>query len=247
MPMPQLEGLRVFVFPAAWGLPTNGPFALKLEAWLRLAGIPYERVEEANASKGPKGKSPWIELEGSAMGDSGVIIRTLGHRTGIDLDAWLDPTQRSTALALTRMVEEHLHQVLEYELFVLAAGWSEMRRLIAEALPPIVAPVVGAAVRSQFKKQLRARGVARHDAGEVARQGREDLDAIETLLTDTPWLFGDRPCLADCAVFGQLAPLVFAPFDTPVASHAKASPNIARWCERVRHDLFATSAQSKAA
>ena len=34
--------LRVFTFEADWGLPTTGPFALKLLAWLRLNGIAYD-------------------------------------------------------------------------------------------------------------------------------------------------------------------------------------------------------------
>ena len=38
--------IRVFTFSPGWGLPTNGPFALKLLAWLELAGIPYEQVVE---------------------------------------------------------------------------------------------------------------------------------------------------------------------------------------------------------
>ena len=56
--------LRVFTFAPDWGLPTVGPFALKLLAWLELAGIPYEQVVEGNPRKGPKGKNPWIELDG---------------------------------------------------------------------------------------------------------------------------------------------------------------------------------------
>src|SRR5215211_5878746 len=59
--------LRVFTFAPDWGLPTVGPFALKLLAWLELARIPYEQVIEANPRKGPKGKNPWIELEGERI------------------------------------------------------------------------------------------------------------------------------------------------------------------------------------
>ena len=50
--------LRVFTFAPEWGLPTVGPFALKLLAWLELAGIPYEQVVDGNPRKGPNGKNP---------------------------------------------------------------------------------------------------------------------------------------------------------------------------------------------
>jgi hypothetical protein len=36
--------LRVFTFTPDWGLPSAGPFAIKLLAWLELAGIPHEQV-----------------------------------------------------------------------------------------------------------------------------------------------------------------------------------------------------------
>ena len=57
-----VEAASVYLSPD-WGLPTVGPFALKLLAWLELAGISYERVVEANPRKGPKGKNPWIEMQ----------------------------------------------------------------------------------------------------------------------------------------------------------------------------------------
>jgi len=56
--------LKVFTFSPAWGLPTSGPFPLKLIKWLDLSGLPYRQVYEDNSMKGPKRKSPWIELDG---------------------------------------------------------------------------------------------------------------------------------------------------------------------------------------
>ena len=81
-----MSELRVFTFGPDWGLPTVGPFALKLLAWLKLAGIPYEQVIEANPRKGPKGKNPWIELDGERIGDSEVVIDLLSRRYGVSLD-----------------------------------------------------------------------------------------------------------------------------------------------------------------
>ena len=48
-----MSTLRVFTFSAGWGLPTTGPFALKLLAWLNLAGIPYEQTFEDDSAKAP--------------------------------------------------------------------------------------------------------------------------------------------------------------------------------------------------
>lgn len=91
--------LRVFTFSPDWGLPSAGPFAIKLLAWMELAGIPYEQVIEDNPGKGPKGKNPWIELDGEAIADSEIIIELLSERFGIDLDAKLNEEQQAIGLA----------------------------------------------------------------------------------------------------------------------------------------------------
>src|SRR5687768_8984162 len=90
-----LSKIRVFTFAPDWGLPTVGPFALKLLAWLELAGVPYVQVIEANPRKGPKGKNPWIELDGERIGDSEVIMDLLGKRFGVDLDEDLTAEHRA--------------------------------------------------------------------------------------------------------------------------------------------------------
>jgi glutathione S-transferase len=97
--------LRVFTFPPDWGLPTVGPFALKIVAWLELAGVPYEQVIEGNPRKGPKGKNPWVELNGNRIADSESIIDTLSRRHGINLDQGLTPKQRAMGHAYGADVE----------------------------------------------------------------------------------------------------------------------------------------------
>jgi glutathione S-transferase len=163
--------LRVFTFSPDWGLPTNGPFALKLLAWLELAGIPYEQVVENNSGKGPKGKSPWIELGGERMGDSELIIERLSRQHGIDLDEGLTPEQRALGLAWRRTFEEHFHQVLEWELLIHPEGSAYMREFFGRVAPRPVASILFAIIRRQFRKQLHARGIARHTPEVIAAKG----------------------------------------------------------------------------
>ena len=51
------QKLTVFAFSPNpdWGLPSTGPFALKLILWLRLAGIEFDLEHEDDTRKGPKG------------------------------------------------------------------------------------------------------------------------------------------------------------------------------------------------
>src|SRR5436189_2416052 len=106
--------LRIFTFGAAWGLPTAGPFGLKLEASLRMLDVPYERVYEDDHRKGPKRKSPWIEDGNVRMGDTELILAYLK----IDPDEGLSSEERARSHVLTTMLQEGFHQIFEYELLV---------------------------------------------------------------------------------------------------------------------------------
>ena len=72
-----MSDLLVHQIPSAWGLPSVGPFCLKLETYLRMVKIPYQTVVDATPFRAPKGKLPWIEHEGKKIGDSGLIIEYL--------------------------------------------------------------------------------------------------------------------------------------------------------------------------
>ena len=237
--------LRVFTFSPLWGLPSAGPFALKLLAWLNLAGIPYEQVNEDNPRKGPKGKNPWIEFEGVRIGDSELIIELLSRRFGIDLDAGLNDEQKAVGLAWRRMFEEHFHQVLEWELLVHPAGASFMWQSLSSKMPPVIGRFLFSALRSHLRRQLHARGIARHPPDAIALKGYADADALAIFLRDRPFLLAEEPSTADTAVFGLLAPMVYWPMQTPVASHLKSIPTIVDYCERMRRRCFGNNHPAK--
>ncbi len=230
--------LRVLTFSPDWGLPSAGPFAVKLLAWLELTGIPYEQVIEDNPRKGPKGKNPWIELDGERIGDSELIIELLGRRYEVDLDEGLSPVQTALGHAWRRTFEEHFHQVLEWELFAHPAGAAYMRTSLASKMPPLAGPLAFSMLRSHFRKQLYARGIARHTPDIIKAKGRADLDALATFLGDRPFLVAERPTTADTAVFGLLAPMVYWPMPTPVASYARSLPRLVAYCDRMHQRCF---------
>ena len=226
--------LKVFTFGPAWGLPTSGPFALKLLKWLDLAGLPYTQVVEHFSQKGPKGKNPWIELDGKLIGDTEIIIDLLARRSGFDIDAGLAAEQRGRSHAVRRMIEEHFHMVLEWELFVHPAGIEGgARQMAREAVPAPLAGVATSYITRHFGKQLHARGIARHAPEIVAAKARADLDALEALIGDGPYLTGTRLSMADVSIYGLLMPMACWPMKTPAADSIKARPALMAYLNRV--------------
>lgn len=233
-----MSRLRVFTFSPEWGLPTTGPFALKLLAWLQVAGLDWDQVVENNPAKGPLGKNPWVEVDGEVIGDSEAIIAALAQRSGFDIDAGLTEAQRGSALLWRRTFEEHFHQIVEWELFVHPEGAAFIDAVVAKMAPPVVRDIVSSRIKKGFARQLHARGIARHPAETIAAKGCADIDALATHLAERPYLVTDAPCMADLAVFGQVAPMVRWPMETPVARYAKSQRPVVDFVERLRSRCF---------
>jgi glutathione S-transferase len=228
------NALRVFTFSPRWGLPTSGPFALKLLAWLNQAGIAYEQAYEDQPGKGPMGKSPWIEQGNVRMGDSDAIIRHLTAQHGLPDPTAVTNAAEARADAIKTAFEERFHQILEWELFVYPAGFAEIRGIITDALPPVIGGLAASHMRRHFTRQLHARGMGRLPAGEIASAGRRQLDGLALCLGDGGGRLGnDEFSLADFAVWGQVAPILCWPMETPVANHARSLPQLRDWHERI--------------
>jgi glutathione S-transferase len=230
--------MRLFTFAPAWGLPTAGPFGLKLEMCFRMLGVPYECVYENDNRKGPKPKSPWIEDGDARIGDTEWILEHVHRTRGLDIDGAVSPVERSRSQVLRRMLEEHYHQVFEYELVVLDGGFMPLREIFAGSMSAPMVTLVGPLIRRGYRKHLFERGVARHTPEQVTVMGRADVDALATWLGDPEWFVADRPTKADASAFGMLAVSIRSPLMTPVCSYARSKPNLVAFVDRALARFF---------
>ncbi len=239
MTNPTINKIRLFAFGTGWGVPfnTSAPFPLKLETWLRMAGIPFEFVVANDPNKGPKGKSPWIEIGTERMGDSALIIEFLEQRFGINIDAHLDAQQRALAVSVQRMLEEHFHQCFEHQLFF-GRGAEERLQEFAATMPIPLRWLVPTVLKRTFAKQLYARGMGRHAEEVIIAQGKSDLDALSVLLGNQPYFLGDQPSSIDACVFGFLGVSLYVDGDNPLYQYGASIENLMRYCERMRARYF---------
>ena len=239
MTNPTINKIRLFAFGTGWGVPfnTSAPFPLKLETWLRMAGIPYEFVIANDPNKGPKGKSPWIEIGTERMGDSALIIEFLEQRFGINMDAHLGAQQRALAVSVQRMLEEHFHQCFEHQLFF-GRGAEERLQEFAATMPIPLRWLVPTVLKRTFAKQLYARGMGRHAEEVIIAQGKSDLDALSVLLGNQPYFLGDQPSSIDACVFGFLGVSLYVDGDNPLYQYGASIENLMRYCERMRARYF---------
>ena len=104
---------------------------MKLETYLRMAGLPYETVNDGNVLKAPKGKLPWIDDDGVRVADTSFIIDHLKRKYGDPLDAGLSPTLRAQATAFQRLFEENLYWAVVHTRWADPQGWRATKQAAA--------------------------------------------------------------------------------------------------------------------
>lgn len=233
--------------PTLYGLAgSSSPPSMKLETWLRIAGVRYEVAPWPPTKQAPKGKFPYIEEDGALMGDSTLIVEHLVRTRKVDPDEGLSPTERAISLAFRRMIKEHLVWVILYDRYQAPAGWAIYRDGLASLMMPpdasddarqrAYAMVDG--IRQTVQQQIVAQGMGRHSEDEVHALGIRDITAISDFLGDKAFFMGDRPTTADAAVYAYLAHLIDVPFDNPPSRFARGRENLAAYCVRMRARLY---------
>jgi glutathione S-transferase len=235
--MIQLNG-----FGPIWGLPDISLFVSTVDAYLRMTGIPYERVTTPflGVRGAPKGKLPFIDDGDTRVADSGFIIDHLKRRYGDPLDGKLTATDRAVAHALNRMVKEHLYWGLVQLRWRIDENWEAFMREVFgdwrnnEELGQIL-PMV----RDGVQSQLQGQGLGRHSIDEVWELCNADVSALSDFLGAKPFMLGP-PTSIDASVYSALTQYQ-AGLDSPVAAHIRSKGNLLRYCDRMRRKYYPVS------
>ncbi len=238
--------IRLHKFRAHWGLPDPSPFCVKVETYLRMADLPFERVEHATMLKAPKKKLPYLTDGARTVPDSGFILDYLKATYGDPLDGRLAVEEQARGHAVRRMLEESLYWPMVYSRWMEDRNWAVIKPLFFGGLPPIAREVLPLVARRRVRTTLWLQGMGRHSREEVYELGRQDLSALAAHLGSMPYLFGDRPTSFDAVAYGFLVNLLVPPIESPLKEHASASPHLASYCTRIRERYYPAPSASAA-
>jgi glutathione S-transferase len=216
----------------AFGLPEVSPFVTKTEVQLKLAGLDYEKAL-SRPEQSPKGQLPFIADGDERIADSTFIRLHLERKYGVDLDAGLSPRERAEAWALERMIENHLNWCSAYERFFIPGNFEKGPAHWFDAAPEAIRENLKRRLLDQVAINLKAVGVLRHSAEEIAELGEKSLAALSALLEDRSFLFGDKPCGVDATAFGALAILQSPFFEGPLQTAARRQEKLIRYVDRM--------------
>jgi len=204
----------LYQFSRTANIPSPSCFCLKVETWLRMAGIKYQNVDHKLKFRSSKGQLPFVELNGEEIADSAVIIKEVGRHFNSDMDSHLSAEQRSVAHATTAMLENHFHWIdvwwrSKNPDSMLDGYKMDLKHMTDSKMPAALLKLVyRMTFRRKALKKVRATGIGVHTADEIIKMGQDDLQVLIDTLGDKPYFFGDEPTILDVVVFSNVAQLV---------------------------------------
>lgn len=218
-------------FPRGKTCPNLSPFVLKVETYLRMTGISYK--VDTTDTIGPKGKTPWISLNGQHIPDSQFIIQFLNRKFDKNLNRGKYSEEKLAVAKLVRLtLEEHFFWGLV--LYRMDYGFHFLSKL---AHIPALVPMwlVNLVVARKMKKFAWGQGLGRHSQEQVYEITTDALRAVSTVLGRNKFILGDEPCEEDCAIFGMLVQTIWGLPSSPYEKLANGElSNIKEYCERMK-------------
>jgi glutathione S-transferase len=227
---------------SAWGLPDISPFCSKLEIYLRMAGWKYT-TKVGDSRKAPKGKLPFIEIDGQTISDSSDIIDALearaDHPLGTPLDVGLPVADQAVGRAMQSMLEEHFYFVSAYNRWGKDEGWAQYQPVLKDfvkqaGVPNFAAGLVTGLIRRDVIKSIRNQGVGRHSEAQINAIGIKLLGAVADWLGDKPYMLGEQPRTIDATAYAFLSGVLYAPIEGPIKEHLQSRSNLVAYCARMK-------------
>ncbi|XP_033733074.1 failed axon connections homolog [Pecten maximus] len=212
-------------------VPSLTPFAIKLETYFRLEGIPYQ-VEHDLLKKSKKtGKVPFLQYNGEEVSDSEFILEFLSKEKDFDLYRDLTPEHIGIGRAFQKMAEENTYWCFVADRWVLDKTKTALKE---SGIPRFL----WGRMQKKVWTQIHAQGIGRHTPEEIRHIMSGDLKAISDYIGSKKFMFGEKACKFDCAVFGILAEIRWASFGGFGTSVIKQYPNLCEYCERMKETFW---------
>lgn len=216
---------------------------LKVETYLRMAGIEYVADSSTNVSKTPAKRVPSIVDGNEALYDSERIVNYL-RSNYVDLDQDLNPEERAISHSILRISDQSLYYGVGVDRW--HCGHDEILNFWLDGLlgSGIKATLLRPFVTNRLKASIgrivgHYSGYGSYPASVNLAMSVADLECLSTLLGDKPYFLGDEPHSCDAAAFGQLDNLIPVTYPSDLKTAAARFENLTAYHARIRSRWFA--------
>jgi len=202
--------IQLCVFEKKFEEPSGSGYCQKLETFFRACEYTKYEVVHSTISKAPKGKLPFIILDGKQhIADSHFIIRHLireGRIKDLDKEAGLTPIQRAESRAWQAYMEELVYPAAVWTRFAYPENFEILKQEVFNSVPILIRWILLPVIKSRVRKGLIGHGVGRHSREEVDSIIEDFVENLTTRLhaSNGDFFHGKSPSVIDCVVYGNL-------------------------------------------
>ena len=231
--------ITLYSYPELFGVADNNGYGLKVFAFLKLTGLPFDHQHIFDASAAPRGQLPYIVDDGEAIGDSDTIIAHLIRRYRLTIDDRLTAAQRDMGHLISRMLDD-LYWVMSYSRWKDEAFWPAFSEALRQQHPSLTEEGLGKA-RDYNSKRYYYQGIGRFAPPAAYARGLADLRVLANLVPSEDYLFGSQPTSVDAAIYGFIANIYFYPIETPLKQFVASHSNLVRHCAAIHAAVGSTA------
>ncbi|CAI4230281.1 unnamed protein product [Auanema sp. JU1783] len=226
----------LYQFPRPAVLPNFSPFCLKVETFLRVHNLKHEVIGNY-FQRSQNGLLPFVELNGKQVADSQIILWYLQKHFEISHGV---NTAEELAVVRTvdRMVSAHTNVLLQHDAVVQNAKTMLSRPVSGLMLPAFVTNYLAKGFSAKAKRRVNGvlGNLSRDDRRESLKQ---DIAALDAILGDKKFLFGDRMTIADCSTFAHVGIASSLPYRQHITDLLEDDfPRLRNYIQRIRTHYF---------
>ncbi|MCP5088343.1 MAG: glutathione S-transferase family protein [Rhodobacteraceae bacterium] len=230
--------LTLRIYPPAFGEITGSPFSTKALCLLNRSGLKFRTEVTPDPRKQPKQKFPVLVDDGKIVPDSDQIRDHIEEKYAFDFDEGLSAEQRAVSRAVIRMTEENIYFAIVSNRWQQDENWPLTRQEFFGGMPGILRNFISGKIRKNVVAALFGQGMGRHSLAEQVERVRHDIDAIEALLGDKPFLFGENPTAGDASVVPMLRAMAFYPQKSALSDLVLGRPKLMAYLERGKQEMY---------
>ncbi len=230
--------ITLYHFGPFQGLADPSPFCLKVDCYLRAAGIEFETKSGAKfIGKSPKHKLPYIEDKGKVIADSAFILDYLKKQYGDTLDRDLNAEQQAIAHAFTKMLDENLYWCMVHSRWI-GSAWPQIKEAFFGQMPLPLKLFVPAIAQKRVRKSLYMQGLGRHSEHEILDIARKDFRALSDFLGTKNYFLINKPTSLDVSAFAFLAQLTVPDIKCEIIELARSFDNLIDFVNRMKTQFY---------